>query len=243
MHSSRIRTVRCSSRLLGGCLPGGCLPDTPLWTEWQTGVKTLPCCNYVADGNNFDYQKILYCDSKVQVRKCKSLLFEKIHIEYKCVIRWKLEALRLLAGKYKSKESLRNKYHILLRGLVKLLILLLQHFRLDLISWIWTVCCMTIQSLNSLILLASVAWGNAAVCGNPNLLKEGLRQTSFGCISPQNFLTKWRSSPSDFMHFFFENSQQNLLVSFVNFWQYYFQQYKSRWIDSEHYRPRCPNLV
>ena len=35
----------------GGCLPGGCLPRGclprgvcyPLWTEWQTGVKTLPC--------------------------------------------------------------------------------------------------------------------------------------------------------------------------------------------------------
>ena len=58
MHSSRMRTVRCSSRLLGegvvsarGCLPGGggylprgvcpggCLPHTSSptpWTEWQT---------------------------------------------------------------------------------------------------------------------------------------------------------------------------------------------------------------
>ena len=90
MHSSRMRTVRCSGHLDGGgggaasqevsaavavsgggvsacrgmsacqgrCLPeGGCLcrgcqPDTPpLWTEWQTGVKTLPCRNCVADGN------------------------------------------------------------------------------------------------------------------------------------------------------------------------------------------------
>ena len=41
-----------------GWLPGGCLPGEgvsarhrPLWTEWQTGVKTLPCRNYVADGN------------------------------------------------------------------------------------------------------------------------------------------------------------------------------------------------
>ena len=55
-------------RLPGGCLPGGCLPrgvsgrnppgrhppwaDTTLWTEWQKFVKTLPCRNYVADGNN-----------------------------------------------------------------------------------------------------------------------------------------------------------------------------------------------
>ena len=73
MHSSRMRTVCCNSRLGGGCLPGrgglcvylgeggvpgvvypgGCLPATPppaLWTEWQTHVKTLPCRNYVADG-------------------------------------------------------------------------------------------------------------------------------------------------------------------------------------------------
>ena len=54
MHSSRMRTVRCSSRLLGGGLPSwGCLPQggvcqgggvcqTPLlwceWNDWQTGV-------------------------------------------------------------------------------------------------------------------------------------------------------------------------------------------------------------
>ena len=36
--------------LSGGCLPRGCLPDNPPWTEWQTGVKTLPCHNYIADG-------------------------------------------------------------------------------------------------------------------------------------------------------------------------------------------------
>ena len=24
----------------------------PPWTEWHTGVKTLPCCNFVASGNN-----------------------------------------------------------------------------------------------------------------------------------------------------------------------------------------------
>ena len=41
----------------GGCtFPGGvsqyALRQTPLlWTEWQIGVKTLPCRNFVADGN------------------------------------------------------------------------------------------------------------------------------------------------------------------------------------------------
>ena len=64
-----MRTVRCSGRpwvgvsACRGCLPAGgggnvaCLPGVsacqtpPLWTEWQTRVKTLPCQNYFADGN------------------------------------------------------------------------------------------------------------------------------------------------------------------------------------------------
>ena len=78
MHSSRMRTVRCSSRLAGevclpgggvcpgGCLPGGCLargmcaPGGGVCpggcpceqNDWQTGVKTLTCRNFLADGNN-----------------------------------------------------------------------------------------------------------------------------------------------------------------------------------------------
>ena len=63
MHSSRMRTIRWSGRWLsarGGCLPEGCLPrgsarhpiTHPLWTEWQTGVKTSPCRNDVAYGKN-----------------------------------------------------------------------------------------------------------------------------------------------------------------------------------------------
>ena len=34
----------------GGGLPGG-IWQTPLWTEWQTRVKTLLCRNFVAGGN------------------------------------------------------------------------------------------------------------------------------------------------------------------------------------------------
>ena len=30
------------------CLPRGCLPYIPPWTEWQTRVKTLPCRNWNA---------------------------------------------------------------------------------------------------------------------------------------------------------------------------------------------------
>ena len=35
----------------GGCLPRGWL--NPLWTESQTGVKTLPCRNFVVGGKNY----------------------------------------------------------------------------------------------------------------------------------------------------------------------------------------------
>ena len=48
--------------LPGGCVcpggdvsvcAGGCLPArSPLWTEWQTCVKILPCRNYIADGSS-----------------------------------------------------------------------------------------------------------------------------------------------------------------------------------------------
>ena len=50
----------------GVCLPRGvCLPGggrylsvtLPLWTEWETRVKTLPCCNYVVDGKNWNVPK------------------------------------------------------------------------------------------------------------------------------------------------------------------------------------------
>ena len=74
MHSSRMRTVRCTGRRVGGvypsmhwagcvcvsqhvlgrgvCLSGGvCHTPLPPWAEWQTPVNTLPCRNYVADGN------------------------------------------------------------------------------------------------------------------------------------------------------------------------------------------------
>ena len=36
----------------GGIYPGGRCRHPPPWTEWQTGVKTLPCRNFVAGGKN-----------------------------------------------------------------------------------------------------------------------------------------------------------------------------------------------
>ena len=56
-----MRTVRSSNCLPGGVYQEGVTPSDapvhagihpPRWTDWQTGVKTLPCRNYVADGNN-----------------------------------------------------------------------------------------------------------------------------------------------------------------------------------------------
>ena len=67
-----MRTVRWSSRLPGWgwvcrggsawgvsaqggvCPGGGCLPGgvSAQGTEWQTGIKILPCRNFVADGKN-----------------------------------------------------------------------------------------------------------------------------------------------------------------------------------------------
>ena len=55
----------------GGVCPGGVCPggvcrgglprgvwQTPLWTEWQTGVKILPCRDFVAGGNSSSHQRL-----------------------------------------------------------------------------------------------------------------------------------------------------------------------------------------
>ena len=51
-----MRTVRCSGRPGGGCLPRRCvwLPH-PCVDRMTDTCKTLPCRNYVADGNNYWY--------------------------------------------------------------------------------------------------------------------------------------------------------------------------------------------
>ena len=49
----------------GGCLPRGgvclrvCGRPPPQRTEWQTGVKTLPCRNFVANGNYHYFEAYL----------------------------------------------------------------------------------------------------------------------------------------------------------------------------------------
>ena len=62
-----MRTVRCSSRLLGevsarmvsirggGCIPACTEADPPReQNNWQTSVKTSPCRNLVADSNKWE---------------------------------------------------------------------------------------------------------------------------------------------------------------------------------------------
>ena len=73
MHSSRMRTVRCSGHLGGrgsvcleGCLPGGCLPGrgvyTPLWTDRHLWKHNLSITT-VADGNKFPKK---HCQWRIQ---------------------------------------------------------------------------------------------------------------------------------------------------------------------------------
>ena len=40
----------------GGVFPGGVCQTLPLWTACQTLVKTLPCHNYIVDGNEKAFQ-------------------------------------------------------------------------------------------------------------------------------------------------------------------------------------------
>ena len=61
--------------LQGGFIPACTGADTPpLWTEWQTGVKTLPCRNYVADGNE---TCVSFNESSAFIMQC----LENLHFE------------------------------------------------------------------------------------------------------------------------------------------------------------------
>ena len=61
---------------VGGLGPGGSLSrgvsltETPLWTESQTCVKTVPCHNFIAGGNNrhgYSWQKLQVLSVSLQV--------------------------------------------------------------------------------------------------------------------------------------------------------------------------------
>ena len=78
----------CPGQTLAGQIPPWA--DT-LWTEWQTGVKTLPCRNYVAGGNECNNVSILMngtnCFSKrikfgcpsFKIRNWKSFLWGHLY--------------------------------------------------------------------------------------------------------------------------------------------------------------------
>ena len=51
MHSSRRRTIRCSSRLMGGVCPGGCLPSGV--SAWGGGCQLGEGGEVFTDGNKY----------------------------------------------------------------------------------------------------------------------------------------------------------------------------------------------
>ena len=100
MHSSRMRTVCCSGRVPGGgggvCLPTGggvsaqvgCLSGGvsvggggsqgvsaryPLCEQSHKRVKTLPCRNYVADGNNLTFTTNGHSSARFGYHHCNCL--------------------------------------------------------------------------------------------------------------------------------------------------------------------------
>ena len=56
---------------VGVCLGGVCVSQyalrqtLPLWTEWQIGVKTLPYCNFIVDGN---YKNLAKISQKLRIK-------------------------------------------------------------------------------------------------------------------------------------------------------------------------------
>ena len=74
------------------CLP----PPPPPWTEWQTGVKKLPCRNFVAGGKNMSlYGLALHC-GKSWIR----------HWAYFCaILLFVLQCLKLCSDRAKVKAG------------------------------------------------------------------------------------------------------------------------------------------
>ena len=70
--------------------PGQRLPwtETPPWTESQTGVKTLPCRNFVVGGNNWK-------QSEIQLTLCHKI-YKKSWRKSRTPLQWLLSYHRLL---------------------------------------------------------------------------------------------------------------------------------------------------
>ena len=91
MHSSRMRTaahwpylvVSARGGMNGTHAPLPCKPPyhtrprhtCPLWTEWQTGVKILPCPNFVAGGNKPPTSHVIYLFQVTTPFSCKTGVF------------------------------------------------------------------------------------------------------------------------------------------------------------------------
>ena len=103
---------RVGLRLAGGVCPGECLPggvgfsacwDAPQagtpWTEWQTGVKTLPCRNFAADGN-----KKFRLKTWIESRSISCVLCVFQH----ATRRWRYRSYRLSGTESGSRASVRG---------------------------------------------------------------------------------------------------------------------------------------
>ena len=114
MHSSRMRTaacwpytsMHCAERVSArGCVPRGCVPrgacaqgvsargvcpgvyvaDTSCeQNDWQTGVKTLPCCNFVAGGIFLSWYNSGRSDRMIYLRKTS--IMSPCVIQQRCIL-------------------------------------------------------------------------------------------------------------------------------------------------------------
>ena len=126
MHSSRMRTVRCSNRLLGGgedvCaggLPRGCLPDTPLWTEFLTNAcenitfPQLRLRTVIKVDKTFERRKPIYITGS-----CRCLIYFKS--EEFCLVR--RTNFNIFFGKFETTCILVTLTHLVFYGYQKQII-------------------------------------------------------------------------------------------------------------------------
>ena len=77
MHTARLLTISQHALRKGGVCPRGVWQTPPLWTEWQICVKTLPCRNFVAGGNN-NVKNFGYNGHLLMTRRSQFPLLEQI---------------------------------------------------------------------------------------------------------------------------------------------------------------------
>ena len=114
MRTARLLTVSQHALRRWGVCPGGVCPvgicpwrcgRPPCeWNDWQTGVKTLPCRNFVAGGNKYNWT-------------CK--VCDELPQRLQCVWDVKLMSSEL----YSKYEGLFNSHHVFLNFNYKLQLL------------------------------------------------------------------------------------------------------------------------